>query len=308
MKVLLTGASGFVGREVARALADDGLHVRRAVRTANASLPDAVTTGAIHGGTDWSAALDGVDCVVHLAARVHVLREDATDPLAAFRATNVEGTRRLAESAVRGGVRRFVFLSSVGVHGAVTGRPIVETDAFAPVTPYAVSKAEAEVALQEVAGLTELVILRAPLVYGAGAPGNFARLVSLVSRGTPLPFASVRNQRSVIAVANLANAVSLAVRSSRAVGERFLVADSVAPSLPDMIAWIGEGLGRRPAMWRCPPGLLRLAAGVAGRSYEMEQLTGSLVVSIEKALRILEWTPPWQTAEAMRLAAASWRE
>jgi nucleoside-diphosphate-sugar epimerase len=307
MRVLVTGAAGFVGREVSRALAEDGLEVRGTVRAPCATAPDAVVTGPISGTTDWTAALDGVECVVHLAARVHILNERAADPAAAFRAVNVHATRRLAECAVRAGVRRFVFLSSIGVHGPVARR-IAETDAVAPATPYAASKAEAESALHAMSAPLELVVLRAPLVYGAGAPGNFARLVSLVARGVPLPFAGVRNERSVLAVANLADAISLATRSAAAAGETFLVADPGTVSLPEMIGWIGEGLGRRPVMWRVPPGLLRLMARAAGRLREMEQLTGSLTVSTEKIVRTLGWKPRWDTATAMRVAASSWRE
>jgi nucleoside-diphosphate-sugar epimerase len=308
MKVMVTGSSGFVGGEVVRTLAADRFDVRATVRSRRPGMPGAMAIGAIDAGTDWSAALNGIECVVHLAARVHVLHERAADPVAEFRTVNVEGTRRLAEAAVGAGVRRFIFLSSIGVHGTGGGLPISEMDPVAPVTPYAASKADAELALRMAAGSAmEVVVLRAPLVYGPTAPGNFARLVSLVSRRVPLPFASVRNERSVLGVANLASAISLAVRSLDAAGEAFLVADSRVVSLPEMIAWIGEGLGRKPALWPVPPGLLRLGARAFGRSREIEQLIGSLTVSTEKIVQMLGWRPPWQTGDAMRLAASSWR-
>ena len=204
--VLVTGANGFVGRAVVARLAADGVAVRAAVRRTGAPFPPNVR---IVAGTDldhlaeWRDALQGVSAVVHCAARVHRLADDDADPLAAFRRANRDATAALAEAAAAAGVARFVFLSSIGVHGAETfGRPFAAADAPAPCSPYAISKHEAENELARIGaerGL-EVVVLRPPLVYGPDAPGNFATLLRAVDRGLPLPLGAIRNRRSFVAV------------------------------------------------------------------------------------------------------------
>ncbi len=204
--VLVTGANGFIGRALCDVLAASGRRVRKAVRMPVPGLPDAVAVGDIGPDTDWRTALEGVSGVVHLAARTHVLRETATDPLAEYRNINVAGTERLARSAAAGGVRRLVFVSSVKVNGERTEeRPFTEDGAPRPDDAYGVSKWEAEQALSRIAAETglEVVVLRPPLVYGPGVKGNFLRLMNLVARGVPLPFGAVDNRRSFIYTGNL---------------------------------------------------------------------------------------------------------
>lgn len=212
MRVLVTGATGFVGRGLIRACADsDGIDIVAALRNSQSySEPhvDVVVMGDISEGVDWTRALEGVDVVVHLAGRAHVIGEAAADALAKFRAVNLEGTTALARQARDAGVKRFILISSIGVNGARTiDKPFEEESIPTPHADYAVSKLEAEQALRQTAqGSTmEWVIVRPPLVYGAQAPGNFGRLLKLVSYGLPLPFASVKNSRSMISLENLAH-------------------------------------------------------------------------------------------------------
>ena len=204
--VLLTGASGFVGNAVAPVLQRDGWEVRKA---GHRHAGGAMLKLNLAPDTDWSPALDGCEMVVHLAARVHLLREDSRDPLAAFRRVNTAGTLSLAQAAAQAGVRRFVFVSSVAVHGRASARPITEADTPLPESPYAMSKLEAELGLRQLADETgmEVVILRPPLTYGPRVKGRFLQLLQWCQRGLPLPLGAIRNQRSFIGVDNLATAI-----------------------------------------------------------------------------------------------------
>ena len=306
MRMLVTGASGFVGRALAAHLAARGHDVVPAVRRAREDAPaGAVEVGEVDGATDWRRALAGVDAVVHLAARVHVLREEAADPPAAFRAVNVEGTAALARAAAAAGARRLVFLSSVGVNGGVThGRAFTEADPPRPHTPYARSKLEAEGALAEVARETgvETVVVRAPLVHGAEAPANFRRLLALVRSGLPLPFASVRNRRTLVGVDNLCAFLALCLSAPAAAGETFLVGDGEDVSTPALVRALARGMGRPARLVPFPPGALRRLLAAAGRGSLADQLLGSLQVDDAKARRVLGWTPPVPPAEGLQRA------
>jgi nucleoside-diphosphate-sugar epimerase len=255
---------------------------------------DSIAVGDIGPTTDWRAALQGVQCVVHLAARTHVLHESAADPLAEYRRANVEATERLARQAAAAGVRRLVFMSSIKVNGEAThGRPYTETDPPRPEDAYGTSKWETERALARVAtesGL-EVVVLRPPLVYGPGVKGNFLRLMRLVASGTPLPFASIANRRSLVYVGNLADAVVAAADVPGAAGRTYLVADGEGVSTPDLVRAIATALGARARLLPCPPALLELGAALAGRRAEIARLTGSLQVDASAAARELGWRP-----------------
>ncbi len=302
MSVLVTGGNGFVGSALVAALARLGRPVRPAMRAASGA--GAVAVGAIGPATDWAAALAGVECVVHAAARVHVLQEAAADPLAAFREVNVAGTRRLAEQAAAAGVRRLVYLSSVKVHGERTapGSPFAADDPPAPEDAYALSKWEAEQALAQVAAATglEVVVVRPPLVYGPGVGGNLLRLLRLVERGWPLPLALVENRRSLVGLDNLIDLLITCLDHPAAAGKAFLVSDGVDLSTPELIRKMAAALGRRARLLPAPPALLRLAARLLGRAAEADRLLGSLQVDIAATRRLLGWSPPLAVEEGLR--------
>lgn len=314
-RVLVTGANGFVGRVVCGALPAAGHEVRAAVRGLE-KLPEpppggeVVAVGSIGPETDWRAALDGVDVVVHLAGRVHVLKERLKDPRSGFHRVNVLGTERLARAAAEAGVERIVHVSSIGVNGISTQkRAFTEADEPVPHNHYAISKWDAEKALRRVSEETALdvVILRPPLVYGPGVKANFLRLMHLVNRRLPLPLRSVDNRRSLIYVGNLADAVSACVSDPRAAGQLFLLSDGEDVSTPNLLRSIGSVLRKPAVLLPLPPALLR-AAGRAGRKPSMvEPLLDSLMVDGGKIRHTLGWRPPYTMTEGLR-ETARWYE
>lgn len=309
--MLVTGASGFIGSALCRVLVAAGHAPRAAVRRIipGSKGPDtAIYVGEIDGNTNWSQALRGIDCVVHLAARTHVLHETAADPLEEYRRVNVEGTRWLAEQAVAAGVRRLVFLSSTKVNGERTaGRPFKEEDAPRPEDAYGISKWEAEQALRRVAQETglEVAILRPPLVYGHGVKGNFLRLMNIVAAGWPLPLASVHNRRSLIYVENLVDAILHCLARPEAAGQTYLVSDGEDVSTPELIRGIAAALGVQPRLLPCPVALLRLGAAALGRAGDVTRLLGSLQVDSTKIRRELGWTPRYTMEEGL-VETARW--
>ena len=270
MRVLVTGANGFIGRALSRELLRRGRRVRAAVRR-EAELPDGCASrvvGDIGPDTDWREALEGIDAVAHLAARVHVERESAADPLAAFRRTNVAGTLQLARSAAAAGIERFIFLSSVKVLGeGAPDKTFTDSSPPDPRDPYSVSKREAETDLLELAGRTSLgvVIIRPPLVYGPGVGGNFRSLLRLIDRGVPLPIAGIANRRSLLYVGNLVDAVDLCLCHDAAAGQTYLIRDGQDLSSAELVRRLAAALGRRAPLFRVPEAALRLAARCLGR-------------------------------------------
>lgn len=304
--ILVTGANGFIGRALSDALAASGREVRRAVRAAGPDDTNAIAVGDIGAGTDWGAALQGVGCVVHLAARTHVLRETAADPLTEYRRINVAATERLARSAAARGVRRIVFLSSVKVNGERTDtRPFTEDDAPRPEDAYGESKWEAEQALARVAAETGLqaVVLRPPLVYGPGVKGNFLRLMKWVAHGWPLPLGTVANRRSLIYVGNLVDAIVKAIEAPRAAGKTFFVADSQDVSTPDLVRALAAALGIKPRLLSFPLAPLQLAAALAGQGGGFSSLTGSLQVESLRIRRELGWEPRYNLTRGLEETA-----
>ena len=298
--ILVTGATGFVGTALCTDLATRGIAFRPVSRLAK---PGFHAIGEIHAGTDWSEALIGVETVVHLAARVHVMDEKAVDPLAAFRAANVEATVNLARQAAASGARRFVFVSSIKVNGEATtpGRPFTAEDRPDPLDPYGVSKWEAEQALFALGRETgmEIVAIRPPLVYGPGVKANFASLMRLARRGLPLPLAAVANRRSLVFVGNLTDFIILCTHEQRAANRTFLVSDDDDQSISQLLRGISNAMGRKAWLLPVPPRLLAIAASVLGKGQAAQRLLGSLQLDIGETRRITGWTPPFSTAEGL---------
>jgi len=256
---------------------------------------DVFIVGDIGSETHWHRALQGVDVVIHLAARTHVLPQTPPDSVAEFRHVNVLGTEMLANTAVELGVRRIVFVSTVGVHGTHSGnRPFDESDQPRPHTPYAQSKWEAEQLLRRVAAESglEVVIIRPPLVYGAGVKGNFLRLLNWVSGGLPLPLSGVRNRRSFVYVDNLADLLEHCIRHPRAAGENFLASDGQDLSTPELIGQLATYMERRARLVYLPPAVLGLVARFTGFSQQWNQLSGSLEVNARKNRALLGRSEP----------------
>jgi len=304
--VVVTGASGFVGGAVVGRLRADGIAVRAVVRTPGKGGPDTVCGPTLGPEADWMPVLADAAAVVHAAAHVHVESAGSDAAQADFHRINVDGTRRLAEQAAAAGVRRFLFVSSIGVNGRRADRPFTEDDRPAPEGPYANSKLEAERTLREVCGGTgmEWVVIRPPLVYGPHAPGNFARLVRWMARGVPLPLGAVHNRRTLVAIDNLVDLIVTCLRSDAAAGQLFLAGDGESLSTPELLHTVAHARGRHARLLPVPVALLRIAAALIGRSADAERLCGSLEVDISKARRLLGWEPPVSACDALRRAAA----
>ena len=311
MQFLITGANGFVGQPLCAELLRQGQSVRTAVRSANTQNENAGASavGTIDGGTNWTDALRDIDVVIHLAARVHVMKDASADPLAEFLKVNLHGTENLARQAAHAGVKRFVYASSIKVNGERTGEttPFTELDKPNPQDPYAVSKWQAEQALQRIAQETglEIVIVRPPLVYGPGVKGNFISLLAAIDRGVPLPLASANNARSLVYVGNLVDALISCATHPAAAGQTYLVSDGEDVSTAVLVEKIARALGRNNRSFHFPPALLRAVATLAGRSEQVDRLFGSLRVSNEKICGELSWSPPYTLDQGLR-ATADW--
>lgn len=309
VKLLITGASGFLGRHLCAAAVGKGIPIRRAVRRSTGSGDWGM--GDISGKTDWSAALKGVDTVIHLAGRVHIMQDHGNHLLAEFRRVNAEGTFNLAIQAARAGARRFIFISSSKVNGEMTlpRIPFTTNDKPAPVGPYALSKYEAEQTLQTVNGKTglEIVIIRPPLIYGPGAKANFRKLIEAVDRGIPLPFGSIQNRRSFLSLTNLVDLIYRCVEHPKAAGATFLASDGEDVSTPELVRRIAKALGRPAKLLPVPEWLMKLGGTITGKSAEVERLCGSLQIDSSKARRVLGWTPRCSMEEELRRVAEWWK-
>jgi len=309
MKILITGGTGFVGAGLINRLLADGASPLAAVRgEPNFRLLrcPVVTFGNIDGSTNWIDAFTGVSCVVHLAARVHIMREYASDPLAEFRRVNTEGTLHLARQAAQAGVRRFIFLSTIGVNGNSTlhGKVFAPTGTPSPHDPYSLSKYEAEIGLRSIAQSTgmEVVIIRPPLVYGANAPGNFGKLTRLVAKSFPLPFGSINNLRSFVGIDNLVDFIVTCLEHPAATNETFLVSDGEDISTPDLIRRMARAMNRPARLLPAPKSVLMAGATILGKRDVAQRLCGNLQVDISKARSLLGWVPPVSVEEGLRRA------
>jgi UDP-4-keto-D-QuiNAc 4-reductase len=319
--VLVSGASGFLGRAVTEGLLARGYAVRALVRPGSgpaAAGATPVRADGLHDRASLARALAGVEAVVHLAARVHVMRDPSPDPLAQFRRVNVEGTRALLEETVRAGVGRFLFASSVKALGEGGETPWDDRTPAAPTDPYGISKLEAEEVVRALGGAAGVhaPILRLPLVYGPGVRANFLRLMRAVDRGVPLPFGAVRNRRSLAFSGNVAAAVVRALEVPEA-NETFLFSDGEDVSTPELVRGLAAALGRRARLLPVPPALFR-AAGRAGdalrnfvpfplTSAAVERLLGSLVVDSSRFRARTGFTPPFTVATGLGATGAWYR-
>jgi hypothetical protein len=309
MRFLVTGVNGFVGQYLCAELLRQGQSVRAAVRSASPLVGniEVAVVGAIDGETNWADALREVDVVIHLAARVHVMQDAAADPLAEFIKVNTQGTANLASQAAVAGVKRFIYVSSIKVNGEQTteAHPFTESDKPNPQDAYAISKWQAEQALQHVAQETglEVVIVRPPLVYGPGVKGNFARLLSSVQKGIPLPFASIRNKRSLIYLGNLVDVLIACASHPAAAGKTYLVRDGEDISTSDLVRQMATCLGRPARLFSLPINLLRRLGKLSGKLESVERLARSLCINDNLICKELEWDPNFSLQQGLQVTA-----
>lgn len=308
--ILVTGATGFVGKALQREMLARKIQARAAMRTLLSDehqLLNVCAVGDIGPYTDWRVALRDVHAVIHTAGRAHILNDQSIDPLTAFREVNTAGTLQLARQAAEMNVKRFVFLSSIGVNGVESIIPFKESDLVKPTEPYAISKLEAEEGLLEIAKTTnmEVVIIRPPLVYGPNAPGNFARLVDAVRRGLPLPLGSVtRNRRTLVGLDNLVDLVMVCLQHPAAANQVFLAGDGEDVSTADLLRKIALAFHVPSRLMPCPLVLLELVAGAVGKKAMVNRLCGSLQIDIVKSRSLLGWSPPNSLDQGLQKVAA----
>lgn len=305
MKILVTGASGFVGNALLLSLLKNSSYqIITLLRHYNTAFASNILQ-VVGGDSDqfFSTAIpENIDVIIHLAGRAHILNDQSNNPLDDFRKVNVEGTLQLAKQALEKKVKRFIFISSIGVNGAVTSdQPFSEQSTPKPHADYAISKYEAEEALKVlfIGSETELVVIRPPLVYAAHAPGNFARLLKLVSTNLPLPFAQTNNKRTFIALENLVDFIQLCITHTNAANQTFLVADQESLSTRELVEYLKQGIGKNPYFIYIPQFLIRLGASCVGKSKLYEQLFESLEIDTTKAQKLLNWTAPLTAKQAM---------
>lgn len=314
-KILLTGSSGFVGAALLAHLVKSGFQVTAALRhpSRRVSAPvQAIAVGDLLPDTDWSKALSEVGVVIHAAARVHIMNEEAADPLKEFRRVNVDGTLRLASQAAEAGVRRFVFISSIKVNGEETelGKPYTADDAPAPVDSYGISKLEAEQGLLALAAETgmEVTIIRPVLVYGPGVKANFLSMMGWLSKRVPLPLGAIHNKRSMVALDNLVDLIATCIEHPAAANQVFLVSDGEDLSTTELLKRTARALGKPALLLPLSPFLLSKAAGMLGKPGIAQRLCGSLQVDIGKTKTLLNWTPPVSVDEALGKTACHFLE
>lgn len=298
-KVVVTGAGGFVGSEVVSRLNA----VSEVVACSRKGGVGLNISPELTAGACWKNLLIGSGCVIHAAARAHMPSEvNIQDSYSEFRRVNVDGTLRLARQAAEANVKRFIFISSIGVNGNESTIPFVETDDPKPVGPYAQSKWEAEQGLWEIQRETgmEVVVIRPPLVYGAGAPGNFGKLVKYVEKGVPLPLGSVDNQRTLVSRTNLVDLIVTCISHPAAANQVFLAGDGEDLSTTELLRSVGEAMGRPARLLPVPATLLKAFAAVLGKKMMAQRLLGSLQVDISKAQNLLGWQPPLTVEKGLK--------
>lgn len=309
-RILVTGATGFVGRRLIHLMAGNTHRNLTAAVRGQARFRGPVRQSPVRelsAETDWSNALQNVDLVIHLAARVHIMQENASNPLAEFRRTNVEGTRALATQAARLGVKRFIFISTVKVNGEFTQQdaPFKAEDEPSPKDPYGQSKAEAEEVLRSIAAETgmEVVIIRPPLIYGPGVKANFAAMMNWLNRGIPLPLGHTENARSLLALDNLVDLIITCLDHPNAANQTFLASDGEDVSTTQLLQKMAAALGKKARLVPVPPALMRLGAKLGRREDIYQRLFGSLQLDIRHTRETLDWTPPLSLDEGLQQTA-----
>ncbi|XLX42203.1 UDP-glucose 4-epimerase family protein [Ectopseudomonas mendocina] len=302
--IMVTGASGFVGAALCTELIQRGHAVVAVVRRIDERRVPAVTyiEADLADLASFADGLPQVDCIVHLAGRAHMLNDKAADPLALFREINRDASVRLAERALQAGVKRFVFISSIGVNGNINTRPFTPNDRINPAEPYAQSKWEAEQGLWKIQHATgmELVIIRPPLVYGSGAPGNFGSLMRWIDKGVPLPLGAINNKRSLVGIDNLVDLIIRCIDHPAAANQVFLAGDGEDLSTTELLRGVAEAMGRPARLIPVPAGLLSLGVTLLGKRVVAQRLLGSLQVDISKTRQLLGWEPPVSVKEGLR--------
>lgn len=311
MTLLVTGASGFLGQTLLSRLQDDFLIYKAACRhILKAHDQHAIAVGTIDDATVWSAALQDIDIIIHLAARTHIIGDEAADPLSEYRRTNVAGTLNLARQAATAGVKRFIFVSSIKVNGETTSglHPFTESLTSEARDPYGISKKEAEDGLRIIASETgmEVVIIRPPLVYGAGVKANFLNLMKLADTPTPLPFGAIHNKRSMVYVGNLVDFIIQCVDHPSAANQTFLVCDGEDLSLRSLLGMMRASLGRPARLVPVPTVLFRIAGRIAGKPEVADRLVGDLQIDSSKARNLLNWVPPFTVQQGIDATIASY--
>lgn len=309
MTTLITGTTGFVGTNLCSTLAAQNHQIRRVIRSGkrlesrNSNEHQVHLIDDINIDTDWSAALAGINCIIHCAARSKVLNENAVNSLAAYRIVNVDGTLNLAKQAVQAGVRRFIFLSSIKVNGeqSIPGDRITSRDNASPENAYSISKWEAEQALHELSAKTglDVVIIRPPLVYGSGVKGNFLSLLSWLNKGIPLPLGAIQNKRSLVCIDNLIDLVTTCIDHPAATNQTFLVSDDEDISTTELLKRLGNSLGKPARLLPIPFSLFQLSAELLGKKDVTQRLLGNLQVDISHTKETLGWAPPVSMEEGL---------
>ncbi|HHF7348534.1 TPA: SDR family NAD(P)-dependent oxidoreductase [Legionella feeleii] len=312
--ILVTGASGFIGQELVKTLGQNGYEVRATVRSESALRSvsqlkkqlqlDELTIynlGELTAETNWDKVIQGVDTIVHCAARAHILRETSDNPLETFRQINCQATEHLAKEANRLGVKRFIFISSIGVLGNTShANPFNENSQPNPQVPYAQAKWEAEQRLKQLATNMELVIIRPPLVYGPGVKGNFEKLLNLVNKGLPLPFGKVKNRRQFIGVANLTDFIARCVEDAQAANQLFLVADREVVTTTQLLQQLSKAMGKKTVLLPIPHKVLEWGFRRIGKTKLADQLLNNLEINSDKAKTLLAWEPPYTMKEQLQ--------
>jgi nucleoside-diphosphate-sugar epimerase len=313
--ILVTGANGFVGRALCETLIKQSTSVKATCRDAKSvdlAGCEIIRIQSIDAETEWTASLDGVHTVIHLAARVHVMNDHATNPLEEFRKVNLHGTVNLAKQAARAGIKRFIYMSSVKVNGEHTkpGKSFTEVDIANPTDAYAISKYEAEQALLQIAQQTgmEVVIIRPPLVYGPGVKANFASMMQMLQRGIPLPFGAIQNKRSFVYVGNLVNFIVRCVEHQAAANQIFLVSDGHDLSTKELLLNCAQALKVKVRLLPIPVWSLKFFANILGKKEMAQRLCDNLQINISKAEFLLNWTPSISIIEGLVMTAKSFQK
>ncbi|WP_435927097.1 NAD-dependent epimerase/dehydratase family protein [Dryocola sp. BD613] len=307
MKILVTGATGFVGSKLMTALKVKNYEVTGTSRRSLQSMPELINIGEISEQTDWSEALHGVDVVIHTAGRAHMMNDQADDKLTEFRRVNRDATLKLAHDAKAAGVTHFIFISSIGVNGnATSGESFSEISKPVTTSDYAISKLEAELALKEQFADTSMAItiIRPALICGENAPGNILRLLKLVESGVPLPFKGVKNKRGMVSLDNVVSFIITCIENPLAKNELFVLADKEKPTTEDIIRAFANGMNKPARIIWFPSPIIKFGLKAIGKENIYEQLFGSLEIDSTKAARLLNWQAPVTLYETMEKTAA----